>query len=109
MYALYSVPSPLRYRENIIGEMTLEDNQSQSFIFAAKAPYGADIQQNIANLGFFEAVVRWIYEQNAALNFPEWEGGTVRSIVATLTGYPVRAGADAAKYQIQLRVNYRRT
>jgi len=108
-YALYSVPSAIRYRENILGEMVMLDEQTQNFVFAAKEHYGADIQQNLKNLAFFERVVAWIYEQNAALNFPEWEGGEVKSVVATLTGYPVRAGAEAAKYQIQIQIKYRRT
>lgn len=114
-YAIYAVPSTLRYHENILGNEVLDDVQVQNFIFASKESYGADIQQNLANLGFYDAVVSWILEQNNARNFPdwevdypEWENARIKSIVPTLTAYVAQAGADAAKYQIQLRITYRR-
>ena len=107
-YAIYAVPSSLRYHENILGEEVLDDIQTQNFIFASKEHYGADIVQNLANLGFHQDVMEWILEQNAARNFPKWEGGRIRSIVPTLTAYPAQVGSSAAKYQIQLRVTYRR-
>lgn len=44
-YAIYAVPSTLRYHENILGEEVLDDIQTQNFIFASKEHYGADIQQ----------------------------------------------------------------
>ncbi len=107
-YAVYAVPSTLRYHENILGEEVPDDIQTQNFIFASKEPYGADIKQNLANLGFHQAVVEWILEQNAARNFPTWSGGVIKSIVPTLTGYPAQVGSSAAKYQIQLKITYRR-
>lgn len=107
-YALYSVPSAFKYRENILGEEIPEANQVQNFIFASKAPFGADIRQNLDNLAFFQSVTEWIIAQNAARVFPEWDGGTVKSIVPTLTAYPAQVGASAAKYQIQIRISYRR-
>ena len=105
-YGVFSVPSSLRYRENILGEQVPTLNQEQNFIFASKAPYGSDIKQNLENLGFWQDVVSWIWEQNDAQNFPEWDGGHVKSIVPTLTGALTQAGSDAARYQIQLRVSY---
>lgn len=105
-YALYAVPSTLKYHENILGEEVLNDIQTQNFIFASKETYGADIQQNLANLGFHQAVAEWILEQNNDRSFPEWSGGTVKSIVPTLTAYPAQIGSNAAKYQIQLKVTY---
>ena len=107
-YAIYAVPSVLRYHENILGEEVPDDIQTQNFIFASKEPYGADIQQNLANLGFHQEVLEWILEQNKDRNFPEWSDGVVKSVVPTLTGYPAQVGSSAAKYQIQLRITYRR-
>lgn len=105
-YGIYSVPSSLRYRENILGEKIPLLNQEQNFIFAAKSPYGSDIKQNLDNLGFWQDIVNWIWQQNSEQNFPEWDGGHVKSIVPTLTGALTQAGNDAARYQIQLRVAY---
>lgn len=107
-YAIYAVPSTLRYHENILGEEVPDDIQTQNFIFASKEPYGADIIQNLANLGFHQAVTDWVLDQNAAQNFPEWNDGRIKSIVPTLTAYPAQVGSDAAKYQIQLKITYRR-
>ena len=106
-YALFAVPSQLKYHENILGEYLLDDTQVANFIFASKEPYGADIEQNLANVAFFNAVMAWIYEKNNAREFPEISTGTVTSIVPTLTGYPAQAGAGEAKYQIQIKVTYR--
>lgn len=107
-YAIFSVPSALAYHENILGENVLDDTQAQNFIFSSKEHYGADIRQNMENLAFYQKVTAWILEQNNSGNFPEWDEGTVRSIVPTLTAYPAQVGSSAAKYQIQIRVTYRR-
>ena len=107
-YAVISVPSPLKYRENILGEEVPLAVQVQNFIIASREPYGADLQQNLENLAFYQNVTNWILEQNAARNFPEWAGGVIKSIVPTITPAPVSVGSSAAKYQIQIRVTYRR-
>lgn len=107
-YALYAVPSQLNYRENVLGEEVPADIQSVNYIFASKESYGADVEQNLANLGFYDAVVQWILEQNAKRNFPQINEGRIKSIVPTLTAYPIQIGSDAAKYQIQLKITYRR-
>ena len=107
-YAIYAVPSQLRYRENVLGEEIPLPVQTINYIFASKESYGADVEQNLANLGFYDAVVMWVIEQNAQRNFPEINGGRVRSIVPTLTAFPAEIGSDTAKYQIQLRMTYKR-
>lgn len=107
-YAIYSVPSTLAYHENVLGEEILNDVQTVNFIFASKQSFGADAQQNLENLAFHQAIADWILAQNAARNFPKFGSGRVRSIVPTLTAFPAETGSDAAKYQIQIRVTYRR-
>ncbi|MDD7730056.1 MAG: hypothetical protein PUK34_10680 [Clostridia bacterium] len=107
-YAIYAVPSPINYKENVLGEEIPLPIQTLNFIFASKESYGADVQQNLANLGFYDAVVTWILEQNALRNFPTINEGRVKSIVPTLTAYPAQIGSSAAKYQIQLKLTYRR-
>lgn len=107
-YALYAVPSQINYRENVLGEEIPASIQIINYIFASKESYGADVEQNLANLGFYDEVVEWIIEQNALRNFPQINEGRVKSIVPTLTAYPAQIGSDAAKYQIQLRMTYKR-
>ncbi len=107
-YSIISSPSALRNHENILGETVLDDIQFQNFIIASKVPYGADVLQNLDNLKFYQDVLEWIVEKNNAGEFPGWEGGTVKAILPTLTAYPVQGGSNAAKYQIQIQVTYRR-
>lgn len=106
-YAVISVPSNLRYRENILGKMVLRETQEQNFIFAAKVPYGSDVQQNLDNLGFFQDVATWIQEQSRLGNLPEWDGGTVTAVSVSSTGAPMQTGSDAARYQFQIKVIYK--
>lgn len=107
-YAVLSVPSSIRYRENILGAEVPEDIQSQNFVFTAKLPYGSDSIQNLENLAFYQDVVNWVIEKNDAREFPEWDGGTVKSVVPTLTTALMQGGSDTARYQIQIRITYRR-
>lgn len=107
-YAIYAVPSQINYRENVLGEKVPVVIQSVNYIFASKESYGPDAVQNLENLGFYDQVVAWILEQNAKHNFPEINEGWVKSIVPTLTAYPIQIGSDTAKYQIQLQITYRR-
>lgn len=108
-YALYSVPSTLKYNENVLGERVLDDIQTENYIFASKESYGADIEQNIAVLGWYQEIVAWIIAQNNAGNYPVIADGVVRSILPTLSAYPAEVGSSVAKYQIQLAVTYRRS
>jgi len=107
-YALYAVPTVIKYRENVLGEAIPQRIQELNFIFASKEQYGADVQQNLANLGFYDEVVNWVIEQNAERNFPTINEGTVISIIPTLTQYVAEVGSDSAKYQIQLKLTYKR-
>lgn len=107
-YAIYSTPSTILYRENVLGEEVPRDIQTLNFIFASKEAYGADVEQNLESLGFYQAVTDWILERNAARDFPEINEGEVKSIVPTLTPYVVNADADVARYQIQIKMVYKR-
>ncbi len=107
-YAIYSVPSSLQYQENVLGERVLLDEQTENYIFASKESYGADTEQNMAVLGWYQAIVMWIIEQNNAGNFPKIADGRVKSVLPTLSAYPAKVGSSVAKYQIQIAVCYRR-
>lgn len=107
-YGIITIPSQLRTRENILGEEVPLDEQTQSFFFAAWLPYTQDISQHNANLAFFQTVIGWLWERNAAHDFPEWDGGRIKSIVPTLTADIARATASEAEYRIQIKVTYRR-
>ena len=107
-YAIYATPSNIRYTENVLGEAVPAPVQTLNFIFASHEPFGADIGQMMRNEAFYEAVMAWIWTQNEKGNFPTIPGGTVKSIVPTLTTFIAEAGSDTARYQIQLHLTYRR-
>ena len=106
-YAVFSVPSTWRYRENILGKRVLREKQEQNFIFAAKVPYGSNVRQNLDNLAFFQEVSKWVAQMNAANDFPEWADGPITAIEVTNTSAPVQAGSDSARYQFQIKVTYK--
>ena len=106
-YSLDVTPTALKYQRNILGEDLLREEQEQNFVFASREAYGADYRQNLDNLAFFQAVAKWVIDQNNARNFPDWEGGEVVAIVPTLSAYPITMGSAYARYQIQIKVTYR--
>lgn len=107
-YALYAVPSTVNYHENVLGEHVPNDIQTLNFIFASKEVFGAAEAQNIANYGFYQDVIDWIINQNSSRNLPCVNEGRVLSVVPTLTQYVSAPGASSAKYQIQIKLTYRR-
>lgn len=107
-YAVFSVPSPISAKENILGELVLDEIQTENYIFASKENYSPQAAQNSSNLLLHQQVVSWILEQTNAGKFPDWDG-KVLSIVPTLTAAPVQIGSSVAKYQIQMKVTYRRS
>lgn len=107
-YTIFATPSPLNSKVDILGNVVFAPTQTLNFIFASRETYGADVLQNLANLGFYDSVIDWIYEQNKSKNFPTIREGTVISIMPSLTQYVFEAGTDAARYQIQCKLTYRR-
>ena len=107
-YAIYSVPSTIKYSENVLGEYVPDEIQTISYILCSSENYGADIEKNADNLGTYQSIVSWVMAQNAARNFPEWGDGIIQSLVPTLTANPTQAGANVARYQINIKITYRR-
>lgn len=107
-YAIFVSPSPLISRTDILGNINYDSIQTLNFIIASREAYGSDILQNLANLGFFDEVIAWIYEQNKIKNLPGIREGAVVSIMPSLTQYVFEAGTDNARYQIQCKLKYRR-
>lgn len=107
-YTIYSSPSTIRYKKDILGEVYMDPIQEVNYIFACVFPFSMDILQNLDNLGFFTTITEWIYQQNKAKNFPEIAEGIVTSIMPTLSPYVFEAGSDSGRYQIQLKISYRR-
>lgn len=106
-YSLYSSPSTITYKTDILGRNYPDPIQSLNYIFQAVFHYSNDIKQNLENLNFFSDVLAWLYQQNAAKNFPQIREGNVISITPTLSPYVYDADADSGRYQIQIKISYR--
>lgn len=104
--SIYSMPTSLSYTEDVLGNITYNSRQKLNFIFALRAPYGDDVEQNLDNLKFFSDVQEWMYEQNTIKNFPEIAEGEVVSIMPDKTQFVATASADSAMYQMQCTLNY---
>lgn len=77
------------------------------FNFTSREEYNMDRIQNIANSGFYEALARWVEEQNAAGNFPDMpEGMTPEQLNALSSGFMMDEAMQNARYQIQLEIIY---
>ena len=107
-YALYSSPMTVDYGADILGTVYFKPIQELNYIFQALFHYSKDIPQNLENLGFFTDVINWIYQQNVQKNFPQIEEGTVLSIMPTLSPYVYDADSGSGRYQMQLKIRYRR-
>jgi hypothetical protein len=104
--AIYTMPSLLNVYEDVIGNVSYEGKQVLKFIFALRAPYGDDPEQNLDNLQFFDKLKEWVYTQNKAKNFPTISEGSVISIMPNQTQYVVSASADSAVYQMRCDLTY---
>ena len=107
-YSIFVSPSPLSFKTDILGNVNFNDRQDLNFIIASREAYGADVLQNLANLGFFDELIAWICAQNKTKNFPVIREGLVASIMPSLTQYLFEAGTDSGRYQIQCKLTYRR-
>lgn len=106
-YAIYSVPSTIDSGIDILGNVYYKPRQELNFIFASVHAFSFNALENLRNLGFYDDVIRWIYQQNVMKNFPEIAEGRVLSIMPTLTPYLFDADSDSGRYQISLKMIYR--
>ncbi len=72
------------------------------FIFASREFYGADINQNIENLGFYERFSDWVTEGE----LPDLDERIPVNMDVVTGGYAFDVDANTARYQIQLRLLY---
>ena len=105
-FALLSVPSALRRRQNIIGEDVLLPKQEQNFAIDYRADYGSGVQQNLDNLALLQQITDWITEQNNEKNYPTWHGGTIEAVAVPLTPTLMEATPTTARYRLQIKVIY---
>lgn len=102
-YSIESAPAEPLLKKYINGD-TL---RQQVFVFASREAYGADVRQNIENLGFFQLFSGWLGEISRNKNFLNLgESKQAVRIESLTTGYVFDVGESKAKYQIDCRLVY---
>lgn len=77
------------------------------FVFATRAFYGAEIRQQLDNLGLFEDFANWIESNQRKRIFPKLpDGKEPQKIEVSTSGYAFLPGGNTARYQIQCRLEY---
>lgn len=107
-FAIYTSPSAIATQTDILGNVYPLPTQELNYTFVSLFAFSKNILQNLENLGFFTQLLEWIYRQNAIKNFPQIAEGRVLSIMPTLSPYVFDADSDSGRYQIQIKVRYRR-
>lgn len=79
------------------------------FNFSSREFYSLDRLRNIENSAFYEKFADWIEEQSFNRNFPDMPEGCYPEEIQVLSpGYLYDASAKNARYQIQLRILYKK-
>ena len=107
-YAIFSAPSALAFKRNILGDARLSQIQTANFYFGVSCAFGADVATNAQNISELESMIEWINVQNITKIFPAIDEGVVLAIMPTLTPYPMNISRDAAQYRVSIQMTYRR-
>lgn len=79
------------------------------FNFSSREFYSMDRIQNIENSTFYEKLADWVEEQNFNRNFPEMPEGCYPEELQVLSpGYLFDTSMENARYQIQLKLLYKK-
>jgi hypothetical protein len=105
-YAIYMTASAVSSGIDVLGNPFLNSRQKVNFALASAATYGQEVLQNLYNLGFFDEITKWMWEQNKTFNFPNIAEGKVISILPVSTQALIEAGANVGQYQIQCKLTY---
>lgn len=100
-YTVEAVPSDPIYQQYTDGGCI----KQFLFIFASREFFGADVNQCIENLDFYEKFADWIQTNNENEILPQLDSGkTAIQINVTTQGYAFDIDEKSARYQIQLRL-----
>lgn len=81
-----------------------KDMPTYRLVFVAQLPFGERLADNLSAAEFFSQLSTWIRAQNRTHIFPEVSGYTVTEVEASNAGVVTQAEANAARYQLQLRI-----
>lgn len=91
-------------KRTAIGQIA-ESKQHYDLVFVAQLPFGAALSPNLSAADFFARLSAWIRAQERLHDYPEVSGYTVTKIQASNAGVITQADANAARYQLQIKLN----
>ncbi|NCC14904.1 MAG: chloramphenicol resistance protein [Clostridia bacterium] len=102
-YSIDAVPAKKNVKAYIDGSALCQF----VFTFGSVEEYGADVDTNLANSGFYENFAAWLKEKSKKKELPSLENGRqALRIEAESEGYVIDARENMARYQIQCRLTY---
>lgn len=101
-YGIFPSRTNYPYRENVLGERIKQERQVLMFIFTAKRMYNS----TNADYSFTSNVIRWINEQNDAMNFPSINEGIVKAVAPEVNQYVSEPNRKEERCQIQISLYY---
>lgn len=106
-YSIETVPTDPIVDEDILGN----EIRQYTFVFASQEVYSQNVLDNILNSKFYEDFSNWIYINNKNKVYPDLtkiQGiKEVTEIRCTTPGYAFKTSESSARYQIQLRIEYK--
>lgn len=101
-YSIDTLPSDPVYKRYTDGGCIYQ----YEYVFTSKEAYDGDARTLIDNSRFYQDLMAWAEEQDAAGNQPEITGHNVLSNRVTSSGYLFSVDTDLAQYQMQFRLLY---
>lgn len=101
-YSIDTLPSDPVYKRYADGGCIYQ----YEYVFTSKEAYDGDTRTLIDNSRFYQDLMTWVEEQDAAGNQPTIAGHNVLSNRVTSSGYLFSVDTDLAQYQMQFRLLY---
>ncbi len=103
-WAICSLATELKRRENILGETALARRQSREYGLDFRGIHSGDPAGNMENLGRLDEAAAWVRERSAAGDLPQWNGGRVTAVLPATSAAVEEIGKGTARYRLRLRV-----
>lgn len=107
-YAIYSSPSEITYKTDILGNTYADSVQTKSFYFRVSMPATADARVMADNLELLNGLITWMQTQALTKNWPVISGYRVIALLPTLSPYAMKSSTNEMSYQITIQLRYRK-
>ena len=105
-YGIYPGEVRTTYRENVLGEMVLDEIQNVVFVLTAEIQY---VDGNAERYNFYQNILDWVEEQNRIHNVPNLNNGRVRyATCASPMQYVSEPNNNMERAEIQIRFTIKR-